>query len=63
VLLREPAIAREGWLDVAEIRRFYDSMMSREAAGDITYSDDVWQMWMLSAVELWMQEVADRRPQ
>jgi hypothetical protein len=59
-LFRRPAIEREGWVDSGEARAFYDQIFLRQASGDRDYTDDVWPMWMVAAVELWMQEVADR---
>lgn len=59
-LFRHPAIEREGWVDSGEVRGFYDRILARQASGDPDYTDDVWPMWIVASVELWMREVADR---
>ena len=59
-LLRHPAIEREGWVDAGHVRTFYERILSRQRIGDPDYTDDVWPMWIVATVELWMREVADR---
>jgi asparagine synthase (glutamine-hydrolysing) len=59
-LFREPAVERAGWVDGGEARGFFDRMLARRASGDPDYTDDVWPMWLIVAVELWMRHVADR---
>jgi asparagine synthase (glutamine-hydrolysing) len=59
-LLRQPAIEREGWAQPGESLAFYHRILARERSGDPDYTDDVWPMWTVAAVELWMREVADR---
>jgi asparagine synthase (glutamine-hydrolysing) len=59
-LLREPAVERAGWVVGGEARGFFDRMLARQAGGDPDYTDDVWPMWLIVAVELWMRDVADR---
>jgi asparagine synthase (glutamine-hydrolysing) len=59
-LFRHPAIEREGWVDPGEALAFHDQILARQASGDPGYTDDVWPMWIVAAVELWMREVADR---
>ena len=61
-LLDQPAIEREGWVNSGEARAFYQRILARQAAGDPDYTDDVWPMWIVAAVELWVREVADRSP-
>jgi hypothetical protein len=39
---------------------FYHRILARQASGDPDYTDDVWPMWTIAAVELWMREVAGR---
>lgn len=59
-LLRDAEIEREGWVDPVEVRAFHDQILARQASGDPEYTRDVWPMWIVAAVELWMREVADR---
>ena len=59
-VLRHPAIEREGWVNPGEAKAFYDRILARQAGGDPDYTDDVWPMWIVVAVELWMREVVDR---
>ena len=59
-LFQHPAVEREGWVDAGEARAFYDQILARQASGDPDYTDDVWPMWIVASVELWMREVADR---
>jgi asparagine synthase (glutamine-hydrolysing) len=59
-LFHRPAIEREGWVDPGGARAFHDQILARQASGDPDYTDDVWPMWTVAAVELWMREVADR---
>ncbi len=59
-LFRHPVIEREGWAEPGESRKFYDRILARQASGDSDYTDDVWSMWSVAAVELWMREVAGR---
>jgi hypothetical protein len=58
-LFRGSDIEREGWVDAGALRAFYDQILSRQADGD-DYTNDVWPMWIVAAVELWMREVSDR---
>ena len=59
-LFRHPAIEREGWVHSGEAQAFHDRILARQTSGDPDYTDDVWPMWIVAAVELWMREVADR---
>ena len=59
-LFERPAIEREGWVHAGHVRALYNRLLARQAAGDPDYTDDVWPMWIVAAVELWMREVADR---
>jgi asparagine synthase (glutamine-hydrolysing) len=61
-LFRQPAIEREGWVSGGEAHAFFDRIAARQAAGDPDYTDDVWPMWIVAAVELWMREIVDRIP-
>jgi asparagine synthase (glutamine-hydrolysing) len=54
-----PIVEREGWTGHGEVQAFYGRILARQAAGDPDYTDDVWPMWSVTAVELWMRE-ADR---
>ena len=54
-----PLVEREGWTGGGEIKAFYDRIVARQAAGDPDYTEDVWPMWSVAALELWMRE-ADR---
>ena len=58
-LFRDSDVEREGWVDSAALRAFYDQILARQADGD-DYTNDVWPMWIVAAVELWMREVSDR---
>jgi asparagine synthase (glutamine-hydrolysing) len=60
-LFDQPAIEREGWTVPGEVRAYYDRIAARRASGDPDYTVDVWPMWIVSAVELWMREVVDRQ--
>ena len=57
-----PAIEREGWVESGEALAFYERILARQASGDPDYTDDVWPMWIVAGVELWMREVAGRTP-
>jgi asparagine synthase (glutamine-hydrolysing) len=59
-LFRGAAIEREGWVNAGDAHAFFDRIVARQAAGDPDYTDDVWPMWIVAAVELWMREVIDR---
>jgi asparagine synthase (glutamine-hydrolysing) len=59
-LWERPAVEREGWVLPGAARTFYDRVLARQAAGDPDYTDEVWPLWIVAAVELWMREVADR---
>ena len=58
-LLEAPAIEREGWADTDAVRRLYADVRHRHASGDSTYVADVWPLWKILAVELWVRHVVD----
>jgi asparagine synthase (glutamine-hydrolysing) len=57
-LFDRPLIEREGWTGAGQVRAFFDRIEGRRAAGDPDYTDDVWPMWCVATVELWMREAA-----
>jgi asparagine synthase (glutamine-hydrolysing) len=52
-----PVVERQGWIDVGPVRALWDSVVRRHAAGDSSYTADIWPLWMIAAVEVWMEEV------
>lgn len=58
-LLRAARTADQGWVDVQAVHRLDDRMASRYRAGDLSYARDVWPLWSVLAVEVWMREVVE----
>jgi asparagine synthase (glutamine-hydrolysing) len=60
-LFRRPCVEDEGWTVPGQVDVFYQRIVARQAAGDPDYTDDVWPMWSIASIELWMRE-AVRQP-
>ena len=58
-LLREARTAGQGWVDIDAVHRLDARISSRHGAGDPSYARDVWPLWSVLAVEVWMREVVD----
>lgn len=58
-LLRGARIDAAGWADLAAVHRLDDRMSSLYRAGDPSYARDVWPLWSILAVEVWMREVVE----
>lgn len=54
-----PSIERAGWVDAAGVRALYRSIVDRHARGDDSFARDVWPLWSIAAVEMWMREVVE----
>ena len=59
-LFDDPLLERDGRVHAGATRAFYDRVLARQARGDPDYTDEVWPLWAVAAVELWLREVGDR---
>jgi asparagine synthase (glutamine-hydrolysing) len=60
-LLRAARTTDQGWVDVQAVNRLDERVFSRYRAGDPSYAWDIWPLWSVLAVEVWMREVVDAR--
>ena len=58
-LLRAARTAAQGWVDVDAVHRLDERISTRYRAGDPSYANDVWPLWSVLAVEVWMRAVVD----
>ena len=53
-------IERLGWIDGPQVRRMYERMTGLYRAGDEDYGALSWTLWVILAMELWIQAVTGR---
>lgn len=58
-LLHSARIADQGWVDVDAVRELDERISSSYRTGDPSYAWDVWPLWSVLAVEIWMREVVE----
>lgn len=52
-LVENMAVEQLGWVDGAQVRAMYLTMMDRYRRGDLRYVESIWPLWMIFGIELW----------
>lgn len=56
-LLNDLALDSMGWVNQSQAQSFYRQMMHLHAAGNESYTEYSWTLWMILGLELWFRKV------
>ena len=56
-LLNDLALDSMGWVNKAQAQKLYRQMMHLHAAGDESYTEYSWTLWMIFGIELWFRKI------